>query len=487
VDKNVIREIPAYQLSQVIHKKEASCVEVMNAYLDHIETVNPRVHAIISLQDRDDLIAQAKEKDNLLYRGETCGWMHGFPQAPKDMVATKGIRTTKGSPILKDWIPDEDAVLAERMKKAGSIFIGKTNLPEWGYGSNSYNTLFETVGNPYDAGKTAGGSSGGAACSVAMRMQPVADGGDTMGSLRNPAGWCNVYGFRPSFGSVPKPSVELFAACMSTDGAIGRTVADVALFYNTISGYHPGDPHSRDIDPRIQALTPENVNDRLRAEVRGRKVAWLGDWDGHLAMEEGIMETCENTLKTFPSFGVEVEPIKPFYDPDDLWENVWLPIRHYSICSLHVHYNDPQKRRLIKPEVIYECESGIGTSIPRLFEAFAKRTSYYNAMMKVFDKYDYIAVPTSQAWPFDKEIHWPQEIAGRKMKTYHNWMEASIAATLGCNAAMSVPAGFNKDGLPTGMQLIAKPRTDFELLQFCKAYEEVNDFVRKYPPLELNK
>lgn len=487
MDKNTIIEMPAYKLSQVIHKKEASCVEVMNAYLDHIDKVNPRVHAIITLQERDNLISQAREKDNLLYQGKDCGWMHGFPQALKDMVATKGIRTTKGSPILKDWIPDADAVLAERMKAAGSIIIGKTNLPEWGYGSNSYNSLFDTVGNPYDAGKTAGGSSGGAACSVAMRMQPVADGGDSMGSLRNPAGWCNVYGFRPSFGSVPKPSVELFASCMSTDGSIGRNVADVALLYSTISGYHPGDPHSRDIDPRIQALTTENVHDKLQTDVSGKKVAWLGDWGGHIPFEKGIMETCEDTLKTFPSFGVAVEPIKPFYDPEDLWENVWLPIRHYSICSLRGHYNDPEKRKLIKPEVIYECESGIDMSVQTLFDAFAKRSAYYVAMMSVFDKYDYIAVPTAQVWPFDKEIHWPKEIEGRKMKTYHNWMEVSIAATLGCNAAMSIPAGFSKEGLPTGMQLIAKPRTDFELLQFCKAYEAVNDFVGKYRPAELTK
>lgn len=481
-----IIEMPAYELSQVIHRKEASCVEVMNAYQDHIDRVNPKVNAIITRQDRDDLIRQAKEKDEMLYRGEDNGWMHGFPNAIKDMVATKGIRTTKGSPILKDNIPTEDAILAERMKRDGAIVIGKTNLPEWGYGSNSYNPLFPTVGNPYDASKTAGGSSGGAACSVAMRMQPVADGGDSMGSLRNPAGWCNVYGFRTSFGAVPKPSGDLFASCISVDGSIGRTVADVALLFSTLSGYDPRDVHSRDADPRVKALTPENVNDKLTASMKGKKVAWLGDWGGHLAMEPGIMEACEQTLKTFPEFGVEVEPIKPFYDPEDLWKNVWLPLRHFTICAMNVHYKDPEKRKLIKPEVIWECESGMQTSMQKLWDAFHKRTLYYNAMMKVFDKYDYIAVPTQQAWPFDKEIHWPKEINGKKLETYHQYMEVCIAATLGSNPTMSVPAGFSKDGLPTGMQIIAKPRTDFELLQFCKAYEEVNDYVGKYRPKELD-
>ncbi len=273
MNKREIIDLPAYELSQVIHSKEASCSEVMNAYLDHIDEVNPRVNAIITRQDRDDLMAQAKEKDDMLYKGQDCGWMHGFPVALKDMVATKGIRTTKGSPILKDNIPKEDAILAERVKRDGGIIIGKTNLPEWGYGSNSYNPLFPTVANPYDETKTAGGSSGGAACSVAMHMQPVADGGDTMGSLRNPAGWCNVYGFRPSFGTTPKPAPDLYAPNLSTDGSIGRCVEDVALLFGTLTGYDPRDPHSRDADPRIKALTPDNVVEKLSADVRGKKIA----------------------------------------------------------------------------------------------------------------------------------------------------------------------------------------------------------------------
>lgn len=483
--QNELVEFSAHELSAVIHKRQASCMEVMNAYLDHIEETNPKVHAIVSLQDRDDLMEQARQRDAQLYAGEDQGWMHGFPQAPKDMVATKGIRTTKGTPILKDWIPEQDAILTQRLKRDGAIITGKTNCPEWGYGSNSYNPIFETTGNPYDPSKTSGGSSGGAAAAVASRMQPVADGGDTMGSLRNPAAWCNVYGFRPSFGTVPKPGADLFAPCLSVDGSIARNVEDVALLYGTLVGYDPRDPHSRAADPRIKELTPENVTDKLSADIKGKKIAWMADWNGHLAMEEEILSLCEKALQSFTEEGVETDLIKPFFDPDELWEKVWLPIRQYSVCSLYKYYNDPEKRSLLKPEVIWEIESGEGLTVPELFSAFEKRSKYYNAMLHVFEEYDYIAMPTSQLFPFDKTIHSPKEVAGRTMKTYHNYMEVSIAATLGACAALSVPVGFNKDGLPAGMQLIAKPRTDFELLQFCLAYEKINDYANTCRPVVL--
>lgn len=482
-------EMPGYELSEAIHDKKVSCAEVMETYLDHIEKVNPKVNAIVTLIDRDDAMAQAKEKDVELAAGHDNGWMHGFPQAVKDLALTKGVRTTWASPIFKDHVPEQDEVMVQRMKAAGSIVIGKTNTPEFGYGSQSYNEVFGATGNPYDASKTCGGSSGGAACSLAMRMQAVADGSDYMGSLRNPAGWCNVYGYRPSLGCLPAPGIggEVFTNTMATNGPMARTVADVALLLGTMAGYHPSSPLSKPADPRLKELTPKNVHEKLKKDVKGMKVAWMGDWDGYFATEDGVLETCEKTLATFPSFGVTVEKIKPFYDPKEFWEKIWLPIRHYSACSFKAHY-DAGRKDMLKPECQWEYE-GDGSreaTVQDIYDAFTRRSAFYNAMMKVYEEYDFIVAPSALVFPFDKTIHWPKEINGRKMTTYHNWMEIVTHWTMGGNAVIAAPCGFGgKDNLSMGLQIVAKPGCDFDLLQFAKVYEEANDFVGKYYPTEL--
>ena len=469
---STIVQMDGYRLSQAIHNKEVSCVEVMQEYLDHIEKVNPVVNAIVSMPETDALIEQAAKKDCLLNEGNDSGWMHGFPFAVKDLLDTKGIRTTSGSMIFKDYIPENDSELVKRIKDAGAIIIGKTNTPEFGFGSQTYNVVFGATGNPFDPEKTCGGSSGGAACSVAMYMQPVADGSDVMGSLRNPAGWCGIYGFRPSVGMVPNIGFDVFSDTMGSCGPMARNVADLALLLGTLSGKSLLAPLSREDDARIKVLTPDNVLDRLKTDISGTKLAWLGDWDGHLAMEKGILETTEKRLAGFPSFGVSVEKIKSFYDPAEFWDRIWLPLRSYCACSLKRHI-DNGYRDIIKPEVAWEYDETIKLSAQDVYDAFVRRTSYYNAMMKVFDEYDYIAVPSAQVFPFDKYIHWPEEIEGRKMKTYHNWMEVVTHWTMGGNAVIAVPAGFGgENDLPIGIQIVAKPGKDFELLQFAKAYEE---------------
>ena len=482
---NCIVEMEGYRLSQEILNKKVSCVEVMKEYLDHIEKVNPSVNAIVSMPDTDGLIEQAKEKDRLINGGGVSGWMHGFPSAIKDLLETKGIRTTFGSLALKDFIPQNDNELVKRIKNAGAIIIGKTNTPEFGFGSQTYNEVFGVTGNPFNPEKTCGGSSGGAACSIALLMQPVADGSDYMGSLRNPAGWCNVYGFRPSVGVVPNTGFDLFSNTMGICGPMARNVPDLALLLGTLSGMTSFAPLSRDDKANIKSLTPGNVFDKLKTDINGAKVAWLGDWDGHLAMENGVLETTEKTLSGFPSFGVSVEKIKPFYDPAEFWEKIWLPIRRYSACSVK-RYIDGGHRDKLKPESIWEYDESTKTSAQDVYDAFVRRSSFYMAMMKVFDEYDYIAVPSAQVFPFDKTIRWPKEIDGREMKTYHNWMEVATHWTMGANAVISVPAGFGgKNNLPIGIQIAAKPGCDFELLQFAMAYEEANDFALKHRPALL--
>src|ERR1700704_3300325 len=244
-----IAMMDALALSRAIHSKQVSCIEVMNAYLDHIDALNPKVNAIVSLQDRDDLLLQTKARDDELARGESRGWMHGFPQAIKDLAATKGIRTTQGSRIFKDFVPGTDAIHVERVKRAGAIVIGKTNTPEFGLGSNTYNDVFGRTLNAYDQSKTSGGSSGGAGVSVALHMLPVADGSDHGGSLRNPAAYNNVFGFRPSFGRVPANAADAFYAIMGTPGPMARNVPDLAALLSVQAGSDPRAPLSNRQDP----------------------------------------------------------------------------------------------------------------------------------------------------------------------------------------------------------------------------------------------
>lgn len=480
-------DMHAWELSQSIHAKEVSCSEVMTVYLDHIEKVNPTVNALVAISERDGLMEQSTKMDAELASGKDRGWMHGFPQSIKDLEETKGITTTYASPIFKDFIPAEDSILVQRIKAAGSVVVGKTNTPEWGFGSQSYNNVYGATGNPYDPDKTCGGSSGGAACSLAMKMQPVADGSDYMGSLRNPAGWCNVYGFRPSWGRVPGRGLELFLNDCAVRGPMARCVADLALLLSTLSGYDSLTPSSLGDDTDLKSLTPGNVNERLKVDIKGRRVAWLGDWDGYLPMEHDVLGLCEKALAKFPEFGVTVEKIKPPYDPVKFWAEIWLPFRHFAGIQLKSCYDDPQKRELLKPEAIYEYEGALKYSMEDLYMAGLKRSDWFRALLKVFETYDYIAVPTAQVFPFDKTIHWPQEIAGRKMDTYHRWMEVVTHWTASGSPVVAMPAGFNAQGLPMGIQIIGKPRSDFDLLCFAHAYEQRNDWVGQYPPKLLQQ
>jgi amidase len=270
-------------------------------------------------------------------------------------------------------------------------------------------------------------------------------------------------------------------------GPMGRTVADLALLLGTLSGYDPTAPASLDEDPNLGELTPCNVHDRLRTCVRGRKIAWLGDWKGYLPMEDGVLAVCEKALESLSALGVTTDKIDPPYNPEAFWKEIWLPMRHFGSQSLKIFYDDPEKRKLLKPEAIFEYEGGVNYSANDLYIAAGKRSDWYRAILNVFKTYDYIAVPTAQVFAYDKTVHWPKEIAGRKMDTYHRWMEVVTHWTMtGCPVA-AVPAGFNDRGLSMGIQLIGRPRGDFDLLQFAYAYETLNDWVNTRRPKILDE
>jgi amidase len=466
----------ATTLGNAIRSRKASCVEVMTAYLDHIENVNPKVNAIVALQDREDLMAQARERDRQLARGESMGPLHGFPHAVKDLQAVKGMRTTMGSPILKDSIPSADSLMVERLRNAGAIFIGKTNTPEFGLGSHTYNQVYGATRNAYDQSRSAGGSSGGAAVSLALRMAPVADGSDYGGSLRNPAGWNNVFGFRTSIGRVPGDAPDAWLPSMGVTGPMARNVTDLTLLLSVQAGFDTRAPLSIDGDGTV-------FRQRLEKDVKSKRIAWGGDFQGHTPCEPGVLDVCRKAVQTFESFGCVVEESIPDFDIEAVWQAV-IRLRGWQQGgALLTYYNDPAKRSLLKPEAIYEVETGLKQSAYDISAASTVRTKWYQAVRRFFERYDYFVVPTAQVFPFDVRQHWPQEISGRKMETYHEWMKATLLVTMSGCPSLAAPAGFSDHGLPIGIQIIAPNRHELDCLQLAYAYEMATNWTNARRPL----
>lgn len=478
-----ITALAAHALSDAIHAREVSCRDVMRAYLERIAAFNPRFNAIVSLQDEAALLRAADACDAELVPGKASagsrGWMHGLPQAIKDMSATAGIRTTLGSPLLADYVPQEDGLMAQRMKAAGCIVIGKTNTPEFGLGSHTFNEVFGITRNAYDPSKSAGGSSGGAAVSLALRMLPVADGSDFMGSLRNPAGWNNVFGFRPSRGRVPLwPAADVWVSQLGTEGPMGRTVRDVALLLETQAGYDARQP--------LSIAVPHGTA-RYAAELdaaRPARIGWLGDLAGYLPMEPGVLSTCEGALRRFVEARHEVQPAQLGFDTDRLWQ-AWLVWRRLlTTARIAPLLTNAKNRASIKPEALWEYDEAQKLTGPDLIAASVTRTAYYQQLLALFERYDFLALPSAQVWPFDATMRWPQRIGERAMDTYHRWMEVTIYATFAGLPCINVPAGFGDAGLPMGLQLIGRPQADLQVLQLARSYERVaGDVLARVPPV----
>jgi amidase len=458
----------------MIAARKVAPSEVMAACLARIGAVNGAINAVVSLRDGDDLMAAARAAD----QAEPAGWLHGLPFAVKDLCATKGLRTTWGSPLFADFVPGKDDLLAARMRAAGAIFIGKTNTPEWGHGSHSFNPVHGVTRNPYDLARTAGGSSGGAAAGLAARILPVADGSDMMGSLRNPAAFCNVYGFRPSWGLVPGDAEgDTFMATMATEGPMGRTVEDVARLLSVQAGENPEVPFGR-AGADFAAL--------LDVAMRGKRIAWLGDWGGAYQVEPGILELCEAGLQVFTDLGAQVEAMSPPFPAEKLWQ-AWVTLRAMlNAGGMKALYDDPVKRAQIKPESIWEIEQGRGLSAQAVYEASVIRSRYYAHMARLFDRFDAVVLPSAQVWPFPVEWRWPQSINGVAMDTYHRWMEVVIPVSLIGLPALSVPVGFGPQGLPMGMQIAGRVGADAAVLALGQAYHRATDWPGRRPPIMVS-
>jgi amidase len=463
-------------LAAAIRAKRVSAREAMAAFLDRIEAVNPAINAVVSMPPREALLAEAAGADERQARGAALGPLHGLPHAVKDLQAVKGLRFTQGSPIYKDRVAAADSLMAERLRKAGVIFIGKTNTPEFGFGSHTFNPVFGATHNPYDPSRSAGGSSGGAAAALASRMLPLADGSDYGGSLRNPAGWNNVFGFRTGFGVVPATGPDVWSPSMGVQGPMARSVEDLALLLSVQAGYDSRSPLSLPGDGAVYRRG-------LEAPVKGRRIGWLGDFGGEVPHEPEVMEVCRAALKTFEALGCVVEEAKVGAAVEPAWQAM-IKLRAWQQgAPILANYRNPAERALLKPEAVWEVETALALSAFDISAASDARTTWSMAVKALLDRFDYLVLPSSQLFPFPVESRWPKTVAGESMRTYHEWMKSALLVTLSGNPALVVPAGFGATGLPIGLQIVGPNRGEVACLQLAKAYEAAAPWTAKRPPV----
>ena len=430
-----------------------TAVEKIQSALDAIERHNPRVNAVISLAYPDDLMKQAEVADQV--PTEQRGPLHGEPIAIKDLVNAAGFETSMGSPIFKKNLVKTDDIMVARLRAAGAIIIGKTNTPEFGLGSHTFNPVHGATGNAYDATRSAGGSSGGAAVVLATGMMRYADGSDMMGSLRNPAGWNNVYGMRPTWGLVPsEPLGDSFLHQLATNGPMARCPKDLATLLSVQSGQDARQPHG--------LPTADFGKDMEVHALKGAKIAWLGDWG--LPFDDGIMDISERAVEDLLALGADVTVIDAPFSMEALWES-WITLRSWMVASgAGVFYDDPEKRDLLKPAAIWEIERGFAMSAREVHQQSVVRSMWFKKAAQLFESYDALLMPSAQVWPFPIDWVHPTEIAGVQMDTYHRWMQVVIPAGLIGLSVVNLPIGFGAAGLSAGLQLIGGRGQDAKLL-----------------------
>jgi amidase len=449
-------DLDALQLGRLIARGEASSVEVVTAHLDRIDALNPQVNAIVARRDRDAVLADAAARD----ADEPRGPLHGLPIAVKDLTEVAGLPWTAGSPVFRDRVGAVDEPAVGRLRAAGLVIVGKTNTPELGFGSQTYNPVYGATRNPYDLGRTIGGSSGGAAAALAARMLPIADGSDYMGSLRNPAAFGNVLGFRPTADTVAPhgPVVQLGEL-----GPMGRTIDDVAELLSVMA------------DP---ARRPAGS---LDGDVDGTRVAWVGDLGGYLAVEPGVLELGRGAATVLAELGCVVDELVPAFDFTELWQAflVWRGWNALELAPLHA---DTALRAQLKPEIVWEIERGLQLSALDLSRATAVRQRWIDAVAALFQGYDAVLAPSTQVFPFAVTTPWPEAIDGRRMDTYHRWMETVMPWSMAGTPVLGMPAGFDPRGLPTGVQLVGPAGADLAVLRLGRAYEQATGWVAHCPP-----
>lgn len=464
----------AVELASLIKRGEVSATEVVQAHLDQIDAVNPKLNAIVTYLP-EMALELAKHADERQARGEELGLLHGLPIAHKDLFETAGIRTTSGSTVYEDYVPESDDLIIARLKAAGCVTLGKTNVPEFGAGSHTFNPVFGATRNPYDTARTCGGSSGGAAVSLAAGMIPIADGSDMGGSLRNPASFCNVVGFRPSPGRVPRYPKSNAWSTLAVDGPMGRTVQDVALMLSAIAGYDPRSPIAiqQPGSMFLQSL------DRDFKEVR---IAWSPDL-GEFPVDPAVVSTIQSQLQVFGDLGCHVEGASPdFRDAYDIFQTLRAWNFELSFAEPFAEFGEER----FKDTIRWNVAQGERLSAADISRTQVKRSDLYHRVREFMDTYEFLVLPTVQVPPFLIELEYPRAINGVPMRTYIDWMMSCAYITVTGLPAVSVPCGFTDEGLPVGLQIVGRPSADFSVLQLAYAFQEATRFHLQRPAIALS-
>jgi amidase len=461
---------PARKLAQMLSARKVSAVEVVSAFIAQVERVNPQVNAIVTFLP-EQALAAAKKLD----RGRKKSLYGGLPIAYKDLVPTKGIRTTYGSLVFEKNVAQEDGAIVERLSAHGALTLGKTNTPEFGAGSQTFNKVFGVTRNPYDLSKTCGGSSGGAAAAVAAGMLPFADGSDLAASLRNPGNFCNVVGFRPTPGRVPGYPEGNAWNTLSTLGPIARTVGDVAFLLAGMAGP----------DPRSPTSIPEDGSvflGSLKRSFKKTRVAWSRDLGG-LPVEAAVSSVLDRQRKVFAALGCVIEHAEPdFSGATECFETLRSVGFMNRVGPLLEDHADK-----LKDTVLWNVEEGRRRSAEDVARAEGVRTQIFQRMRRFLETYDFLVCPVNQLAPFPADVEWPREVAGRKMGNYLDWMKSCYYISVTAHPCISVPAGFTPEGLPVGIQIVGRYRDDFGVLQLAHAFEAATEVWKRRPELTAVK
>lgn len=453
----------AIDLATAIRERVVSAREVMDSHLARIEAVNPQINAIVTL-DAEGARAAADRADRVR---APSALLHGLPVAVKDLEDTRGMRTTYGSPLYAQHVPASDSLIVERWRAAGAIVVGKTNTPEFGAGSQTFNAVFGATRNPYDLDLTAGGSSGGSAAAVAAGMVPLADGSDLGASIRNPASFCNLVGLRPSPGRVPDPARRDLWNPYEASGALARTVRDAALALRALAGPHPGDPLSIDEDPAAFGAA-------LEREPSGLRIAWSRTFGG-LPVEPEVTRVLERQRRTLVDLGCVVEDVEPDLEAAD---EAFDTLRALSFAGSYAAMVDS-----VKPDIALNVRRGLALTAPEIARAIGLRGEVFRRLQALLTHYDVLAGPVAQTPPFSVQEPWPRSIAGVPMSFYTDWLRSCSRISVTSHPAISVPAGFTSGGLPVGLQLVGRYRDELGLLRLTAAYEAATRFDRQGPEL----
>lgn len=464
----------ATELARLLRAREVSATEVVQAHLDRIEAVNPLVNAIVTLT-ADQALAQARTADDLAVRGEFTGPLHGLPVAHKDNHLTAGIRTTFGSRSRETFVPDDDDLVIERMKSAGVITLGKTNIPEFAAGGHTFNDVFGITRNPYDLAVTAGGSSGGAAAALAAGLHPLADGNDMGGSLRLPAGFCNVVGLRPSAGRVPVyPAADGYVG-LSVQGPMARTVDDLALLLSVMAGPDRRSPLSLETPGSTFAAVGDGG-------LAGRRVAFSSDLGGAIEVTDEVAQLVRMAAAACETAGAVVEEASPDFSGAD---ECFRTLRAWQFEATMGDWLDVNIDT-VRPSLYANMVTGRGLTGADVGRAALLRTSLFHRMRMFLEDFDLLILPVSPLPAFDAETQFPAMVAGVEQPDYLGWMRAVCHVSVTGHPAMSMPAGFTGTGTPVGVQLVGRHRAEADLLGMAKGFEAVTGYAAVHPRLPLS-